>query len=152
LIVSGPDVAPVKVEAQVRHIDLFPTLADLLGVRAPEGIDGRSLRPLIGGASLPAEPAYMEAVGVKLKGRRLVGARTPEWKLVVPSSGRPALYKLDGAKPDEKRNLYADNREIARSLERYVERVAASGGALESGMTSAEEAIVEQHLRDLGYL
>lgn len=151
LVIAGPGVGHAVVDDQVRHVDLFPTLADLCGVRVPAGVDGRSLVPLMEGGSLPEEPAYMEAVGVKLEGRRIAGARTPDWKLVVPGGGRPALYKLDG-EINEKRNLYSRYPEIARQLEAFLDKVAASEVVAESGMTTEEEAVVEQHLRDLGYL
>ena len=153
LIISGPGVAAASVADQVRHIDLFPTLADLCGVPVPTDVDGRSLRPLFEGGSLPEEPAYMEAVGVKLEGNRIEGARTPDWKLLRPGGGRPALFKLNGGgPPDEKHNVARRYPEIARQLESFVERVAATEVVAESGMTGEEEAVVEQHLRDLGYL
>ena len=95
----------------------------------------------------------MEAVGVKLEGNRIAGARTPDWKLLVPGGGRPALYKLNGGSPpDEKHNLYRRYPEVARQLEDFVARVATNEVVAESGMTSEEEEVVEQHLRDLGYL
>jgi arylsulfatase A-like enzyme len=153
LVISGPGIDPIDVGQQVRHIDLFPTLTDVCGLQAPEGVDGRSLRPLIEGRPVGEEPAYMEAVGIKLGGRRIVGARTAQWKLVRSGADRPALYKLDGgAPPDERHNLYRAHRDVARSLERYIERIDATGTTQQSGMTSEEEAVVEQHLRDLGYL
>ena len=156
LIITGPGVGQAVVDEQVRHIDLLPTLADLCGVDIPEGVDGRSLRPLMDGGSLPEEPAYMEAVGVKLEGDRIEGARTPDWKLLKPGSGaRRSLYKLsDEGGPNEKRNLYERYPEVARSLEAYIAKVAGSEVVQDpgSGMTSEEEAVVEQHLRDLGYL
>jgi arylsulfatase A-like enzyme len=155
LIISGPGVPPATVTDQVRHVDLYPTVADICGLDSPTGIDGRSLRPLIDGASLPEEPAYMEAVGVKLEGRRIIGARTPDWKLLRPGTGRAALYKLNGgAPPDEKHNLFNRFPEVAQKLDGYIDQVTAGGleQAAGSGMTGEEEAIVEQHLRDLGYL
>jgi arylsulfatase A-like enzyme len=160
LIVAGPGVGTAQVGQQVRHVDLLPTFAELCGIAAPDNIDGRSLRPLMDGATLPDEPAYMEAVGVKLGGNRILGARTPEWKLLKPvPGGRPSLYRLNGgAPPDEKHNLYGRHPEIAAPLEDFVGRVAASERAVAadapagSGMTTEEEAVVEQHLRDLGYL
>jgi arylsulfatase A-like enzyme len=153
LVVAGPGVAQASVADQVRHVDLFPTLADLCGVPAPDGIDGRSLRPLIEGGSLPEEPAYMEAVGVKLEGNRIEGARTPDWKLLRPGGGRSELYKLNGGgPPDEKHNVARRYPEIARQLETFLEDVASTEVVAESGMTNEEEAVVEQHLRDLGYL
>ena len=138
----------------------FPPSPTCVGSRPPTGSTGRSLRPLIEGVSLPDEPAYMEAVGVKLGGRRILGARTPEWKLLKPlEGGRPSLYRLDGGSPpDEKHNLYGRHPEVAATLEAFVgqiaasERTAAPGAEPGSGMTSEEEAVVEQHLRDLGYL
>ena len=153
LIVAGPGITTKRIDEQVRHVDLFPTLADMCGLPAPEGIDGRSLKPLLDGRDLPAEPAYMEAVGVKLEGKRIEGARTPEWKLLRPGGGRPALYKLDAeGGPDEKRNLYSRFPEVARPLDEFIAQVRASEVVAESGMTGDEEALVEQHLRDLGYL
>jgi arylsulfatase A-like enzyme len=153
LILAGPGVTATSVADQVRHVDLFPTLADLCGVTIPSGIDGRSLRPLIEGSSLPEEPAYMEAVGVKLEGNRIEGARTADWKLLRPGGGRAELYKLNGGgPPDEKHNVARRYPEIARQLESFLEDVASTEVVAESGMTNEEEAVVEQHLRDLGYL
>ncbi|HYN35467.1 MAG TPA: sulfatase [Actinomycetota bacterium] len=153
LIIAGPGVTSHVIDDQVRHIDLFPTLADLCGVEAPPGMDGRSLRPLMEGRSLPGEPAYLEAVGVKLGGNRILGVRTPDWKLLKRGNGRVSLYKLNGgAAPDEKRNLYRRHPEVAEQLEAVMEKITSSEAVAESGMTSEEEEVVEQHLKDLGYL
>jgi len=141
----------VEVSDQVRHVDLFPTLADLCGLPAPAGVDGRSLRPLLEGGALAEEPAYMEAVGVKLEGDRIAAVRTPEWKLVRPGRGAPALFRLDG-RADERRNLIRRHPEVAARLGAVIDAVEASGSVTDSGMSRADEAVVEQHLRDLGYL
>ncbi|MDQ3954042.1 MAG: sulfatase-like hydrolase/transferase [Actinomycetota bacterium] len=154
LIIAGPGVPQAAIDEQVRHVDLFPTLADLCGVPVPTDIDGRSLRPLMEGGALTEEPAYLEAVGVKLGGNRIVGVRTPDWKLLRRGqAANPILYKLNGGDPpNEKRNLYRRFPEVARQLEAELERVAATESKSESGMTADEEATVEKHLRDLGYL
>jgi len=134
-------------------VDLFPTIADLCGVDIPGHVDGRSLRPLVEGESLPEEPAYMEAVGVKLEGKRIEGARTEDWKLLRVRGGRPSLYKLNGGSgADEKHNHYSRHPEVARKLESFIDEVASYEAVSGSGMTADEEATVEQHLRDLGYL
>jgi arylsulfatase A-like enzyme len=159
LILSGPGIPQVRIAHQVRHVDLLPTFADLTGVVAPAGIDGRSLVPLMQGSNLREEPAYMEAVGVKLGGKRLLGIRTSDWKLLKPSDGgRPSLFRLNGGTaPDEKHNQYSRHRGEVAPLEDLMDRIAASKPASGSqvsgsGMTSEEEAVIEQHLRDLGYL
>ena len=154
LIMAGPGVPQARVDDQVRHVDLYPTMLDLAGVDIPSGLDGRSLTPLLRGDALPQEPAYMEAVGVKLEGNRIVGARTPDWKYLRQGEGKPILYSLDGGSgPDEKRNVFHRYPEIGRDLEAFIERIQATEVEQKgSGMTSEEEAVVEQHLRDLGYL
>lgn len=153
LIMVGPGIAPVGVDQQVRHVDLLPTLAELCGLESPQGIDGRSLAPLMRGSDLADEPAYLEAVGVKLEGNRIVGARTPGWKLLQPGAGKPALYRLDGdGGPDEKRSHLRDHPSVARELEGFIERIASTETTDASGMTAEEEKVVEQHLHDLGYL
>jgi arylsulfatase A-like enzyme len=62
LVIAGPGIVPIVVADQVRHVDLFPTLATLCDIQVPKGIDGRSLVPLMEGRSLPEEPAYVEAI------------------------------------------------------------------------------------------
>ncbi|CAN5717692.1 hypothetical protein BH18ACT15_BH18ACT15_04190 [soil metagenome] len=151
LVINGPSVDPMTIDDQVRHVDLLPTLVDLCGLELPSGVDGRSLRPLLEGGSLPEEPAYMEAVGVSLEGRHIIGARTQEWKLLRTAGRGLKLYALGEGPSDEKRNLYTGHPEVTRFLEGYIKRVAESALGAE-GMTPAEEALVEEHLRDLGYL
>ncbi len=95
----------------------------------------------------------MEAVGVKLEGNRISGARTQDFKLLRRGDQKPALYKLNGGEgPNEKRNVISRYPEVGRSLEDFVDRVLKTEVVADSGMTEDEEATVEQHLRDLGYL
>jgi predicted AlkP superfamily pyrophosphatase or phosphodiesterase len=44
LIFAGPGISPGKISSRVRTVDLAPTLADILGIPAPAGLDGRVLR------------------------------------------------------------------------------------------------------------
>jgi arylsulfatase A-like enzyme len=153
LIIAGPGVPTASIDAQVSHVDLFPTLAEICGLEVPADIDGRSLRPLMGGGSLPERPAYMEAVGVKLEGARIAGARTPDFKLLRRGDSKPALYRLTGnGGPDEKHDVSSRFPEVAHSLQEFIAQVDSTTRVADSGMTDAEEAVVEQHLRDLGYL
>jgi arylsulfatase A-like enzyme len=159
LIIAGPGIQPVMVHDPVRHVDILPTLADLCGIDAPDGVDGRSLRPLMTGGSLPEEPAFMEAAGVKRSNRQIVGVRTSQWKLVRQGQ-RPRVlidvrgqYKWDGrSRPDPKEDVSREHEDVATSLDEVLESILDSEIVAESGMTSEEEKVVEGHLRDLGYL
>ncbi|HJM39706.1 MAG TPA: sulfatase-like hydrolase/transferase [Planctomycetota bacterium] len=70
------------------HIDLLPTLCDIANIEIPEGIQGRSLKLILEGGSLPDKPIYMEAFGLKNEENRLVGYLHGEWKYVRSTSGR----------------------------------------------------------------
>lgn len=62
LILATPGAKPVRIEANVGHVDIFPTVCGLVGKKAPAGLQGRSLLPLIQGRSGPDETVYFEAL------------------------------------------------------------------------------------------
>ncbi len=98
----------------------------------------------------------MEAVGVKLEGRRIRGVRTPDWKLLKEGEhGSPRLYRLNGSMPpDEKHDVSSKHPEITSHLDSVLEDISSAAASVptDSGMTEEQEALVEQHLKDLGYL
>jgi arylsulfatase A-like enzyme len=47
LLIAMPDGQGAVVRTPVSHVDLFPTLAELCGLRAPEGLQGQSLVPML---------------------------------------------------------------------------------------------------------
>ncbi len=65
LIVSGPGVKPGRVDQNVCHIDIFPTVCDLLDLPKPAYLQGLSLLPAIRGkdqAALASRPIYFESL------------------------------------------------------------------------------------------
>ncbi|HEX2296667.1 MAG TPA: sulfatase [Actinomycetota bacterium] len=146
LLVAGPGIPHRVVPDQVRHVDVAPTIAALCGASMPTA-DGRSLAPLWSGADLPEEPAYVEAGEVvRSDDDPIVCLRTSEWKL-VRELGRESLYRV----PDETRDLSAEHPAVAETLRGRLDELT-STRVTGSGMTEDEEAVVESHLRDLGYL
>lgn len=52
LLLSGPGVpSDRQSDAIVGHRDIYPTLLDILGIEAPDGIEGRSYEPVVCGES-----------------------------------------------------------------------------------------------------
>lgn len=152
LSITGPGVPVLQSDDQVRHVDLFPTLSDLCGVGLPQELDGRSLRPLLEGRQLVEEPAYMEATGVT-GGSPILGVRTSQWKYLKGARAEPQLFGLaDVVGPDEKTNLIQQEPEIAEQLAAELAALLGRSPVGSPGMTAQEEAVVEEHLRDLGYL
>lgn len=163
LVFVGKDIFPEgkKVADQVRHVDLFPTFMDILGMQpgAWEHMHGRTLMPLIRGESLPEVPAYLEACGKTLTdlGDRLVGMRTPEWKYVfAPHNERvkPQLFHL-ASDPQESSNAIRDHQDVAADLLRELYDLWEASSSMRvspESMTPEEEEELDNRLRDLGYL
>ena len=79
------------------HVDLAPTLLDVIGMPPPRGWDGRSFFD----ASRPSR-AYMFAVAF---GQYLLGVRDGDWKYIYDARrGREELYDLS-VDPDEQKNV-----------------------------------------------
>ncbi|MDP6607246.1 MAG: sulfatase-like hydrolase/transferase [Dehalococcoidia bacterium] len=145
LILSGPGISPDVRETPASHVDLLPTILDLLGLDVPEGLGGRSLRTDPG---LPVPPIYFEALSASLTRNwaPLTGIVAEGWKLIdLPL---PELYDLT-ADPGEAINLHDRQEgragEMRGVLQAVGERVAATASSIPVDPT------VQAQLRALGY-
>jgi arylsulfatase A-like enzyme len=127
-LLRGPGVpAGFRCGALAYSLDLYATLCELAGVRAPPGIESRSLRPLLAAGVAPVREdlcaAYMDCQRMVVDGR---------WKMIVYRVGgveRVQLFDLE-ADPDEGRDLAADpshGARLAALRARLVAWQAASG-------------------------
>lgn len=135
LLIAGPGV---KARGQasprtVELVDLYPTLADLCGLQAPQGLAGRSLRPLL---SNPRARWNKPALTQVRRGRgdgTFMGysVRTERWRYTEWDEGRRGAELYDYASdPAERHNLAKDPR--------YARRVAAMQRLLETSKGRAE--------------
>jgi arylsulfatase A-like enzyme len=162
LLFVGPGIFPAgqTISDQVRQIDIFPTLLDALGLAVPP-VHGRSLIPLIQGEPLPEVAAHIAAVGESLQGAKnwRVGIRTSEWKYVFAPQNlaiREELYRLQ-SDPDELRNLAKKRPQVAQELRnKLLEIISGTYYINDIGdgeeMSDGERKIMEERLRQLGYL
>jgi arylsulfatase A-like enzyme/Flp pilus assembly protein TadD len=138
---------PRVVEEPVRHVDVLPTVLDLLGVALPAGLEGRSLRPLLAGRALDAQPSYFEALSSSLNRgwAPLHGVSESGLKYIdVPI---PELYDLR-ADPGETRNLLPSR---PHDVGRLRERLASLRGKDKGVARVAESQETVERLRALGY-
>ena len=137
------------VSSTARLVDIAPTVLDLVGVIAPQALDGRSLRASIDGQTSAADvPSYFEALNANLtRGwAPLRGVVSGHHKLIdLPV---PELYDLT-ADPTESRNLYANQRERARPLEGLLDQF---GAATPVSATALVDPDAASRLRSLGYV
>jgi arylsulfatase A-like enzyme len=126
------------IDRQVSHIDIMPTLFDLLGYDRPDWMDGESMLPLIEGrtntfrseAFCETTPAGWQALSGD--DREVFAVRTSRWKLILHtderrSARRYELFDLQ-ADPGETRDLYAQRtastevQALQSRLDDYVNR------------------------------
>jgi arylsulfatase A-like enzyme len=103
LIFAGPGVPPgKKSDAFCYLFDVQPTLCDLAGVKAPDGIDGRSLKQSLSGQAANHRDVIFCAYGKVMR-----SVRDSRWKLIrYPHINRSQLFDLQND-PDEITDLAA---------------------------------------------
>ena len=140
--------AGLRVKQQARTIDLLPTVMELMGGKAPVGIQGTSLAPAFRGKEVPTAYAYAETLFPKLNmgWAELRAMRTTRWKYI--RAPKPELYDL-AQDPAETTNVIASHAAEAQELEAQLKAV--SGGA-EKVAAAPMDSHTMQQLRSLGYL
>lgn len=63
LIICLPGQRQRSVSALVSHVDIFPTVCDILGGDPPPWLAGRTLLPLLKGGAREERPVYIESMG-----------------------------------------------------------------------------------------
>lgn len=80
-----PLVKPgTTIDQMVLNIDMAPTILDLAGIAAAEGMQGESVVPLFHGKNVDWRQSFLYEYWVDLTPAipRMIGVRSPEWKLV----------------------------------------------------------------------
>ena len=62
LIICSPEISKGRVDQHVSHIDIFPTVCDMLDVKKPAFLQGISLMPAIKGKKIPTRALYFESL------------------------------------------------------------------------------------------
>jgi len=152
LIIGAPGLDASRVKAQVRTIDIAPTIMDLVAGERPADMQGQSLLPVISGDEKTVRDAYSESMSVRLQygWSALYGLRTNDYKFI--DAPRSELYDLKQDAAEESNRL-DDLRRVARDLRDRLQQVRM---ASEKRAPKAEEANVDQEtmrkLASLGYL
>jgi arylsulfatase A-like enzyme len=117
LVVRGPGIPVGRVAEQTMGIDLFPTIAAILGLPPPAGLPGQNLL-----ATRDMRPAFSMTLSGRLPdgtAAELVALRTPQAKLIwAPIRGHYQLYELerDPAEMVDRWSASGDARSLAEAL------------------------------------
>jgi arylsulfatase A-like enzyme/Flp pilus assembly protein TadD len=63
LMFAGPGIEASRIEKNASHIDIFPTVCDILEIEKPSFLQGASLFPLIKGKKTEERAIYFESLG-----------------------------------------------------------------------------------------
>lgn len=119
LVMAGPGIsAGGRCVQPVELLDLFPTLAEWCGLKAPRGLEGRSLGPQLRRASAPRK---WPAITTANPGNHAV--RSERWRYIRYADGSEELYDLQ-ADPHEWTNLVqrAEVRSIVQEHRAWLPR------------------------------
>ena len=132
LVITCPSLLPGgrTVGAQVRVVDVLPTVLDLLGRRIPASLPGRSLVEHIEGERVDDLPAFVETTPggyqatPEMMKTRIRAMRLPPWKLIHtqgPGADRYELFDL-GSDPEERRDVAGSHPEVVDRMRAELHR------------------------------
>ena len=157
LIFYNKDIVPIgKSIKQVRQIDIFPTLLDLINIKYDNKVEGESFLPLIKGKDKPSKNAYIEAVGIVTPNKEewIAGLRIDnKYKYMYypfRQDIEEELYDLQND-PFEINNIALSNKDMIEELRKSIEEKKTKE-IIKEKLTEDEENIIRGKLKSLGYL
>ena len=153
LIIYGPSVSENReVRCVVRHIDVAPTVLDLLGVQHPSTMRGRSLtsyfKPGSTAGGCVTAPVVAESPAYGPDSQAVV---LNQRKLVIRSDGVKSLFDLRDDSM-ERNDLAARRPELVTALRAVIDRESRSDHAQEAAAVMKMDEETKRQLRALGYL
>jgi arylsulfatase A-like enzyme len=156
LLFVGCNVPKSKViTTQVRTVDIFPTISDIIGVESIKNTDGRSLLPLMEGKSLSEAPIYIESNPLVIKeSNDVIGIRTSDFKYFRDKNDaakRIHLYDLN-KDPFEDHNISEKNPQKVQEMEGLLQQILKEAPKMDNQESDEESEEIARELRKLGYL
>ena len=150
LIMKVPGIKPNSIATSVSHLDIFPTICDVISIKKPSFLHGDSLLPALEGKKLSDRTIYFESMypfyshgwaplmGFIERNEKFIEAPIPE------------LYDL-GKDFDEIENLAEQTKldKYRKRLEKIIRDLSSAGNV--QAKERADPATLEK-LRSLGYI
>jgi arylsulfatase A-like enzyme/Flp pilus assembly protein TadD len=150
LIISAPGVKAARVKDYVGHVDIFPTVCDLLGLEKPASLQGDSLLPFLRGKTRKARPIYFEALEAYLnRGWAPLRGVIENGKKYIDSP-IPELYDLENDFGEEKNLAAASDLPPYKTRLQEVMKLGASPLKAQAGRRTTDRE-TQERLQSLGY-
>ena len=156
LFMIGPNVDQgITISQQVRLIDVFPTICDMIGIPGERNVDGISVYPLLQGKKIEDVAAYIESTpAIQIKTDDVIGIRTNRYKYFrsrYDPKKHIHFYDLKND-PYEDENLADKSKETCAKMEGILKNII-NGFSLEKVCyEDNNDKKVENVLKKLGYV
>jgi arylsulfatase A-like enzyme len=154
LVFRGPGLEPRRVTEVARQVDVMPTVLELLGLPAPEGIPGRSLVPSLRGQPLERPADFGALAEQDNPNTHLDSWRTERYRLIRADDGTTKLFDL-ASDPLEQVDLASQQPEVVERLLAELEAAKEAGRRRAELFGLARDVTltpgVQEDLEKLGY-
>jgi arylsulfatase A-like enzyme len=135
-----------RIDAMARHIDVLPTIADIVGVDPPATAMGRSLLPVIRGEEADS------TVESYAQGPFNAALNTGQWKVIYNDTLNTfSLYDLS-SDASETRDIWREHPEFHSELRERLEEYLKAAEAVEEHGADELDPDTVRRLKALGYL
>jgi arylsulfatase A-like enzyme len=142
------------INQQVRHVDIFSTILDILQIENEEKIDGISLKPLIMEKKIDEEIAVIETAPKSPKEEvgKIIGLRTSDYKYLRSRKNSNEFISLYNIKLDplEKNNIKNSEKAIVKKYENLLSKLLKDEN--QEIVKEFDEKCIEEELKKLGYM
>jgi arylsulfatase A-like enzyme len=147
LIINGSSIANRTVERQVQLLDLAPTILDVVGIKPPGKMEGRSFAGLLTGN----EEADPERASISIsENGDTFGVRTSKWKYIRrPIANERLLFDLE-ADPSEIKDVGSSHSNVVEELDDIVQSYEKSVNIETADINRSDRA--KERLQRLGYV
>jgi len=162
LIFAGYGVPSSKIiNDQVKQVDIFPTILEILNISQNKNVDGRSLAPLLHDESIEETPAYIETGARNFKNSKkpiiygkIVGIRTSKYKYWRSRNNNKNIHLFDLQNdPKEEKNIANENPQLIHTMEQILNNLKKDAIQMtQNKFSKEEEKAIEEELKKLGYM
>ena len=148
---------PKIISSQVRHIDIFPTICELLDIPLDVKISGKSLASVTNENSREENPNYLHT-SPYLEPSPLdrIGVRTSKYKYFRAADNASENINLYDLKkdPQENNNIAKYNPQLIKDMEKILSQMIVSSpeNLQNEKMSEDEEEQIKKELTKLGYM
>jgi arylsulfatase A-like enzyme len=145
----GGQASGTRIDDPVQHLDLLPTLFELLGLEPSTPLEGRNL------LSLVMEPGAQPTPIFSAVGSDLVSVIWGDWKLVTRPERGPELDNRlynRAMDPEERTNQFEDRPVVAGYLATLLRKKILAGTVPSEAQKAEMDDEVRSNLKALGYI